>query len=166
MKAKLVAILVMVGLVIALAACSTAQAASTNVPKYTPKPTQAEIQKVTQQTIEATIDEFSQSKNLSKSLELNNGDTLTLILGSNPTTGFSWQEQAQISDKAVLEQTDYKYLEPASKDGQPLMGASGKDVRTFKALKAGTSVVSLSYSQPWEGGQKAEWTFQLTVVVK
>ena len=166
MKAKLVAILVMVGLVLALAACSTAQAASTNVPKYTPKPTPSEIQKVTQQTIEATIDELSQAKNLTKTIEINTGDTLTLILGSNPTTGFSWQEQAQVSDKAVLEQTNHQYLDPAAKDGQPVMGASGKDSWVFKALKSGTSQVTLSYSRPWEGGEKGEWTFQLNVTVK
>ncbi len=163
MKAKLVAVLVMVGLVIALAACSSVMAAPNNVPKYTPAP----IQQNTQPTIETAIDEFSQSKNVSKTIEINKGETLTVILGANPTTGFSWQEQAQISDKAVLEQTDHKYMDPAAKDSQTQMvGASGKDVWVFKSLKTGTAEVSMDYSRPWQGGEKGEWTFKLTVVVK
>ena len=155
MKAKLVLSLVMVGLLITVAACSSVNAESNG------------IQKNSQKTVEATIEEFSQNKNLSNTIEMNNGDTLTLILGANPTTGFAWQEQAQISDKAVLEQTDHEYVGPASQDGQqPVVGASGKNVWAFKSLKTGTSEVSLNYGRPWEGGEKGEWTFKLTVVVK
>jgi predicted secreted protein len=165
MKAKLVTCLVMIGLLISVAACSSVQAAPNSVPKYTPPPTA--IQKVAQQTVEATIDEFTQNRNLSRTIEINKGDSLSLVLGANPTTGFSWQEQAQVSDKAVLEQTEHNYIEPVGKDGQaPVMGAPGKDVWVFKSLKTGASEVSLNYSRPWEGGEKGEWAFKLTVVVK
>jgi len=46
------------------------------------------------------------------------------------------------------------------------VGAGGEEVWTFKALKAGTSKISMEYSQSWEGGMKAAETFALTVVVR
>jgi inhibitor of cysteine peptidase len=82
-------------------------------------------------------------------------------LDSNATTGYSWELKG-ISDTAVLEKTDNKYEAPTS----GLMGAGGKEVWTFKALKTGTTTLSMEYSQPWEGGQKGTNSFNVTVVVK
>ncbi|MCD6567992.1 MAG: protease inhibitor I42 family protein [Dehalococcoidia bacterium] len=47
-----------------------------------------------------------------------------------------------------------------------MVGAPGKEVWTFEALEKGSSTISMEYSQPWEGGEKAAQTFSLTVVVK
>ena len=96
-----------------------------------------------------------------KQVELFVGGTLTVTLDSNATTGYSW-ELAGISDTGVLEKTDNKYEAPTS----GLMGAGGKEVWTFKALKAGTTTLSMDYSQPWVGGQKGSNSFSLTIVVK
>ncbi len=90
-----------------------------------------------------------------------NGGLLTVTLESNQTTGYSW-ELKEISDPSVLQKTDNKYETPTSS----LVGAGGKEVWTFKALKAGTTTLSMEYSQPWEGGQKDAKSFTLTVVVK
>ena len=159
MKAKLLVFLAMVGLLISFAACSQVQAAPNGTSKEKPASTP--------KTIEVSIDEFSRNKNLSRTIELNSGDTLTLILGANATTGFSWPEQATISEFTIIEQTEHKYIEPVSENGQvPGVGASGKDVWVFKSIKQGTSEISLDYSRPWEGGEKGEWTFRLTVLVK
>ena len=46
------------------------------------------------------------------------------------------------------------------------VGAAGKEVWTFEAIKKGTTKVRMEYSQPWEGGLKAEWTYTLTVTVE
>jgi inhibitor of cysteine peptidase len=46
------------------------------------------------------------------------------------------------------------------------MGASGKEVWTFQALRAGKATVTMEYGQPWTGGQKDANNFVLTVVVK
>jgi len=46
------------------------------------------------------------------------------------------------------------------------VGAGGEEVWTFKALKPGTSSLSMEYSQPWDGGTKAGQTFVLNVVAK
>jgi predicted secreted protein len=87
--------------------------------------------------------------------------SITVTLDSNATTGYSWELKG-ISDTAVLEKTDNKYEAPTS----GLMGAGGKEVWTFNALKAGTTTLSMEYSQPWEGGQKGANSFNVTVVVK
>ena len=104
-----------------------------------------------------------QQKHISKEVSAAVGDSFTVTLCSNATTGFQWSESAQISDPTVIQQTDHKFVSP---EAEGLVGAPGKEVWTFKALKKGTSTVSLEYSRPWEGGEKGEWTFNLTVVVK
>jgi len=88
-----------------------------------------------------------------------------LTLGSNPTTGFQWSEEAQISDAGILKQTSHEFVGPDS-DPPPPPGTPGQEVWTFEALKAGTGQISMEYSRPWEGGEKAEWTYTLTVTVK
>jgi len=116
-----------------------------------------------QVAVEVSCDDFSQQKHISKQVEVAAGGTVTVTLCSNPTTGFIWSETAQISDQSVLQQTDHKLVLP---EGEGLVGAAGNEVWTFGALKKGTSTVSMEYSRPWEGGEKGEWTFVLTVVVK
>jgi len=63
----------------------------------------------------------------------------------------------------VLQQYEHNFLSPEAKG---VVGASGKDVWTFKSLKKGTTIISFDYSRPWEGGEKGEWTVELTVVVE
>jgi inhibitor of cysteine peptidase len=93
------------------------------------------------------------------------GDELTVTLGSNQTTGFSWSEYAEIGDETIVQQTSQMYFD-TSTETPPIPGSPGEEVWTFKALKKGTSEVSMEYSRPWEGGEEAEWTYVLTVVVK
>lgn len=103
------------------------------------------------------VDESSSGKQL----EIAAGASLTVTLESNQTTGYSW-ELKQIGDTSILEIVDNKYEAPNS----DLMGASGKEVWNFKALKTGTTTLNMEYSRPWEGGEKGARTFSLTVVVK
>jgi inhibitor of cysteine peptidase len=141
MKAKLIMVGLMVVTVMALLACSA-----------TPK----------EASVQVSTDDFMNQKNISQQVDVPNGGSLTVTLGSNPTTGFKWSEEAQVSDSAVLKQMEHKYVAP---DGK-LMGAAGDEVWTFKALKKGVATVTLEYSRPWEGGEKGEWTYTLTVTVK
>ena len=96
-----------------------------------------------------------------KQVELFVGGTLTVTLDSNATTGYSW-ELTGISDTGVLQKTDNKYVAPTSS----LVGAGGKEVWTFQTLTAGTTTLSMEYSQPWTGGQKGAEHFTLTVISK
>ena len=96
-----------------------------------------------------------------KQMDIAVGGTLMVTLDSNQTTGYSW-ELKEIGDTSILQKTDNKYVAPTS----GLMGAGGKEVWNFKALKAGNTTLSMGYSQPWAGGQKDAKSFNLTIVVK
>ena len=105
-----------------------------------------------------SVDESSSGKQV----EIAAGGTLTVTLESNATTGFQW-ELKSVGDPSVLQSQGGTYNAP---EDPGVVGAGGEEVWTFKALKAGTSSLSMEYSQPWEGGSKAGQTFSLTVVVK
>ena len=97
-----------------------------------------------------------------KKVEIAVAGTLTVTLESNPTTGFQW-ELASISDQAVLEKQSNTFDDP---EDTGMVGAPGKEVWTFRALKKGTSTISMEYGRPWEGGEKGVETFTLNVVTK
>ena len=146
MKSKLILMCVMAAISLCLLACSPA-----------PK----------QVSVDASCDNFMKLQHISKEVEVAVDGSLTVTLGSNPTTGFLWSESADISDQTVLQQTGHEYITPEGEgDEPPAPGTPGQEVWTFKALKKGTTEVSMEYSRPWEGGEKGEWTYTLTVVVK
>ena len=117
-----------------------------------------------QASVEVSCDDFYEQNNISKEVEVAVDGSLTVTLCSNPSTGFKW-ESANISDQNVLKQVDYKFVSPESEPPPP-PGTPGQEIWTFKVIKKGTSTVSIEYSRPWEGGEKGEWTFNLTVMVK
>lgn len=114
-------------------------------------------------SVEVSCDDFYEQNHISRAVEVAAGDSFTVTLCSNPTTGFIWSESAQIGDQTVLQQTDHKFV---ASEGTEVVGAAGKEVWTFQAVKKGETSVSMEYSRPWEGGEKGTWTFNLTVVVK
>jgi inhibitor of cysteine peptidase len=145
MKAKLILMCTAVSVSLCLLACAP-----------TPK----------QEAVNVSCDDFTQAHFMSEALEVTAGESFTVTLCSNPTTGFQWSA-AQISQQAVIEQTDHQFTPPSYQDGSPpAPGSPGQEVWTFKALKPGESTISMEYDQPWEGGMKSAWTFALTVVVK
>jgi len=147
MKTKLMVTAVMVTVLLIAGACSLVL--GTSPPK--------------EANIEVSIDEFMDTKQVTKEIEVPDGGVLTVTLGSNPTTGFSWTDAAQIGNPAILQQTENKLLLP---EGEGIVGAPGSQAWTFKALQKGTTTINMEYSRPWEGGEKAEWTFELIVTVK
>ncbi len=97
-----------------------------------------------------------------KEVTLAAGGTVTVTLDSNPTTGYSWNENADISDKAVAQQTGHRYQPPSTS----ALGAGGKEIWTFKAVKTGTSTITMAYSRPFEKGVAPVKTFSLSLAVK
>lgn len=118
-----------------------------------------------QASIEVSCDDFAKNQHINKEVKVAVGSSLTVTLCSNPTTGRQWPESGKISDQTVLQQTDHELVMPGPEPPPP-PGTPGKEIWIFKALKAGESTISMEWSQPWEGGLKAEWTFGLTVTVK
>ena len=116
--------------------------------------------------VEKQCNEFqNNNRHISDTIEINTGDTLVVVLCSNPTTGFQWIEDAQISDATALKQEVHEFSGPESNPPPP-PGTPGLESWRFQALKQGKSTIYLEYSRPWEGGEKGEWTFTLDVTVK
>jgi len=114
---------------------------------------------------EVSCDDFMANNHIAKQVDVNAGDTFTVILCSNPSTGFQWVEEAQISDPTTVKQAGHNFISPES-DPPPPPGTPGQEIWTFEALREGIATVFMEYSRPWEGGEKGEWTFELTVSVK
>jgi len=87
------------------------------------------------------------------------GQQFVIALGSNPTTGYSWQESY---DQTMLELVEKTYKEEAK---QGVVGAGGVEYFRFKALKTGETEITLTYEQPWEGGGVGE-TKVFTIKIK
>jgi inhibitor of cysteine peptidase len=99
-----------------------------------------------------------------KTIEISAGNSLTVTLDSNPSTGFSWVLKG-IGNESVLEQAGHEFKAAPASD-PPLLGAGGKEIWTFKALNKGSSTISMEYVRSWEQNVEPQDTFALTVVVK
>jgi len=115
--------------------------------------------------VEVSCDEFNNNHHIVQMLQVQPGEIFEVKLCSNPSTGFRWSEEAQISDSSVLKQEDHEFIGPESEPPPP-PGTPGQEVWTFKALEEGPSTIYFEYSRPWEGGEKGEWTCTVNVVVK
>jgi len=112
----------------------------------------------------ATCDQFGQTPAISQSLDLSVGTDATIVLCSNPTTGFSWQEP-KVADATVLRLVDDVYRAPDAAS-LPIVGAAGGEVVTIHGLAAGRTTLSVSYDRTWAGGEKGQWTYTLDVTVR
>jgi inhibitor of cysteine peptidase len=143
MKLKYFVLVIIAATLLTLFGCGSSSTPSSSTPK------------------EVSVD----SSYSAKEVEIASGGTLTVTLESNSSTGFQWS-LISISDQAVLEKVDQKYVAPeAPQNGGTLVGAPGEEVWTFKALQKGKSTISMGYSRPWESVPPAK-TFTLTVTVK
>ncbi len=139
----------------------------------TTKPAPSDVPAVTEgektNKIEISTDEFMTQKNIVRDIEITHPGSLIVSLGSNPTTGFQWDEEAAIAmllkGEPILEQVSHQYVEPQEGE-EPLVGAPGKDVWVFDSKATGTTTLKFTYSRPWEGGEKGEWTLRLDVTIK
>jgi predicted secreted protein len=88
------------------------------------------------------------------------GQQFEVVLEGNASTGFVWQ--AQDLDAAYLTQVG----EPKfSSDNPDLVGSAGKQTLTFRALKAGTTTLTLVYHRPWETVAPVN-TFTVNLTIK
>jgi inhibitor of cysteine peptidase len=112
-------------------------------------------------TIEVSYDDLLNQKHITRDLTLKVGDTLQVSLGSNPSTGFGWIPQMQITNSAVLAQTGHEVLASSA----DRTGASAREVWALQAIAPGSTTLSTSYGRPWPGGEKDAWTFVAQVTV-
>lgn len=75
-------------------------------------------------------------------LEASQGGTFSISLDSNPSTGYSWQ--------AKYDQEYFELVEQKFETSSDLIGAGGKEIFTFKALKSGEKFIDFDYLRTWE----------------
>jgi inhibitor of cysteine peptidase len=98
-------------------------------------------------TVVKTYDDAGQE------IDIGVGQEFIIALGSNPTTGFSWQASY---DDTKLELVGGESTYEADDEGEGVVGGGGVEYFRFKTLAAGETEVTLTYAQPWEGGDVGE----------
>jgi len=89
-------------------------------------------------------------------IDLPNGETLELCLSENRTTGYKWVLESS-SDVCVLLNDSFQ---PGHAPGEP-----GKHCWQFRAERAGSGAIELSYRRTWSAEKAAARAFKLTIEV-
>ena len=97
-----------------------------------------------------------------KTVKVAVGGMVILKLDSNATTGFSWTKADKV-DKDILKLERNDYMQNPNPNG--MVGVGGKTVILYRALKAGTAKIDLTYMQPWEPDSKFNTNYTVTVEV-
>src|SRR5262245_307712 len=92
------------------------------------------------------------------SISVENGGTFVIALEANPTTGYSWE--AEPNDN--VEFVSSKQVQ----GGSNAIGAPGTQQLTFKAVKTGSSTLTLNYLRPFETGVPPVQTEDFDVTVE
>ena len=88
-------------------------------------------------------------------LEVAAGELLAIVLPANPTTGYSWQVEA-----------DGAYLALVSQEFEtrgPGVGAGGREAFQFRALQPGGTRLLFRYRRPWEGQALETRDYRVTI---
>lgn len=82
-----------------------------------------------------------------------------IALGSNPTTGYGWEESY---DKTMLElvRKTYELGEQVEEGGD---GAGGVDYFRFRALKTGQTRITMYYQRSWEKESIEQQVFTVNI---
>ncbi|HSW35498.1 MAG TPA: protease inhibitor I42 family protein [Candidatus Limnocylindrales bacterium] len=162
MKVKLLFGAIFLVFTLLIGACNMASSTPTTATPHNPAPPAPNKYLVT-----VSAEDFTQEPHIKRQVEVQAGKVFTVALDSNATTGFSWTDQAKIADGNILRQTGHEYIAPRTNDDtRPVAGMSGIEEWWFSAGETGTTTAAMSYSRPWEGGEKDVRTFVLTVIVK
>ncbi len=110
--------------------------------------------------VNITIEKFQSKQHIDVVMNTVLGGELTVALGSNPTTGYQWSENAEISDENIIKQISHAFVAPETdKPGTP-----GEEIWVFEALKRGTTTILLEYSRSWTGA--GLWAVTITATIK
>ncbi len=132
--AVLIVTLVVGALVVGLSACANSDSNAEDTP----------VQPAEQPQGEPTEPPPPPAPRRTTVVEMRVGDTHTIPLGSNPTTGYQWEIGFEF-DERYMELVERRY-EP----GSSAVGAGGRELFTFRALAHGTVEFSFNYKRPSE----------------
>ena len=116
----------------------------------------------TSQTVDISLDEFAANHTLLKYIETVKSETITVKLGANPTTGYTWSD-AEIIHPDVIKQISRNYEEPANTGA---VGAGGTEVWVFKATDTGLAMIRMTYSRPGTSGDAGIYNVTVNVNVR
>ena len=88
-------------------------------------------------------------------IEVAAGEILAIVLPANPSTGYSWQVEADEAYLALLSQE----FEAAGAG----VGAGGREACQFRALQPGSTGLRFHYRRPWEGQAIESRDYQVTI---
>ncbi len=83
------------------------------------------------------------------------GESITLRLPSNPSTGFGWQAIFDPATVALDSQTFDR--------GAPNIGSGGEEVLTFRAIASGRAAITLELRRPWDKGARESRRYDVTI---
>lgn len=93
------------------------------------------------------------------SIFVKNGAQFSIMLDSNPSTGYSWK----LADPIETEYLEFIGSTFIPKERQKMMvGVGGTEVWTFKALKPGKTTIKMEYSRP-DGTVGSEKEFKVRI---
>lgn len=92
-------------------------------------------------------------KDVGENIDISVGQEFIIALGSNPTTGYSWQASY---DETMLELVGGESTYEPEETDEKVVGAGGTEFFRFKALAAGEIEITMTYAQHWEGGNVGE----------
>jgi len=104
---------------------------------------------------------FSEKDN-GKTVTLKAGNSFSVKLESNQTTGYSWKLSEKTNSEIVsFLSSEYK----ASEKDKDMVGTGGFENFNFKAKSKGKTEIILEYVRPWEENVEPVSTFILSVKV-
>lgn len=83
------------------------------------------------------------------------GESFTISLESNPTTGYAWDAEY---DSSFIDESKSSFI-PISE----AMGAGGKELFEFQSKRAGVTVITLKHNRPWESEARKTLIFKVDI---
>ena len=95
--------------------------------------------------------------------ELRVGDTVTVGLKSNPTTGYGWYPRHGAGDVRILaEKGDLYQADSAQSGALPVAGRGGTHYFAYRVIGPGVCGIALEYKRSWENAEP-ERTFEVMI---
>jgi len=155
-RVKWYLVLLLVGILLFVGGCSEKP-----TEESIPTPPTVPVDSTGYSDVSIPIEQFQLQPHVDVVMSTVLGGELTITLGSNPTTGYQWSEDAEISDETILQQVSHEFVGPGI-DEPP--GTSGEDVWVFKGLKRGTTTLLLEYSRSWNDA--GLWAVTITATIR
>jgi len=153
-KVKWYLVLLLVGILLAVGSCAESQ-------EELPTPPITPVEPAGYSDVSIPIAAFQDQPHIDVVMSTVLGGELTITLGSNPTTGYQWLEDAEIGDESIIQQTSHIFTGPGIEEPP---GTPGEETWTFKALERGTTTILLEYSRSWNDA--GLWAVAITATIK